>query len=588
MQLTNDLHQQFANYFPSILLRPYLYTLSQKLSEGHICVNINKIDKLKLAEAGYPTIAGKAIIQSDKLVSNGNYIAPFVLFNDRLYLHRYFNYETVILNRIKDFITNEQLQREKNLKILEAHSSFIRDFFKEKNEEYKQVTNWQMAAVITSLLNNFTIITGGPGTGKTTTVAKILSILFTINPLLKVALTAPTGKAAARMKESLETADAVSDTMKEKFRNLQPSTIHRLLGFVKNSPHFKLDKNNLLQYDIVIADESSMIDVALFAKLLSAIGPDTKLILLGDKDQLASVEAGSLFGDLCQAQPQLNLMSAERIKLINSFTEEDGQKIKDNPSTTLHPLFEHIIELKFSRRFKDNEGIGKFSKSIIYNKVAEIKAFFLNTDKQVYIDTGYTEEIFKDFVVGYQTFIEEKDIKKALILINNLRVLCAVREGEQGLFAINKKIEKYLEHKKLIDINSDFYINRLIMVTSNNRELNLFNGDIGIIRMDENNIPRAWFQAGDEQLKSVLSGYISNVETVFAMTIHKSQGSEFNKVLVILPKGEETRILTRELLYTAVTRAKNKVIVQGSESLILKTAEAIVQRGSGIIDRFNQ
>ena len=124
------------------------------------------------------------------------------------------------------------------------------------------------------------------------------------------------------------------------------------------------------------------------------------------------------------------------------------------------------------------------------------------------------------------------------------------------------------------------------MVTSNNRELNLFNGDIGIIRMDENNVPRAWFQSGEEEIKSVLPGYISNAETVFAMTIHKSQGSEFNKILVILPKGEETKILTRELLYTAVTRAKSKVTIQGSQALILKTAEAIVQRGSGIIDRF--
>ena len=126
------------------------------------------------------------------------------------------------------------------------------------------------------------------------------------------------------------------------------------------------------------------------------------------------------------------------------------------------------------------------------------------------------------------------------------------------------------------------------MVTSNNAELGLFNGDIGIIRKDENGVPRAWFQSGEGEIKSVLPGYISNAETVFAMTIHKSQGSEFNKVLVVLPKGEDSKILTRELLYTAVTRAKENVIVQGSEALILKTADAFVERGSGIIGRFKQ
>ena len=590
MQVINDVHQQFADYFPSPALKPYLYLLSKKLSEGHICIDINKINQHELLAAGYQDVTPIEKIQAGNLVSDGNIITPFVLLNKQLYLHRYFNYETIILNRIEAFIKKEQEQREDKLTILKAHLPFIKELFKEKNEAYKNVTNWQMAAVITALVNNFTIITGGPGTGKTTTVAKILSILYSLNPLLKVVLTAPTGKAAARMKESLENADVVSTDIKDKFKSLEPTTIHRLLGYIKNSPNFKSNTENPLYYDVVIADESSMIDMALFAKLLLAIGPDTKLILLGDKDQLASVEAGSLFGDLCLAQSKLNLMSEERLTLINSFTDEIGQRIgyENIDNNASHPLFEHIIELKFSRRFKDDEGIGKFSKAIIYNREVAIKDFFLNTDDQVMIDTAYSEEIFKKFVLGYKAFTEERDIKKALGLINNLRVLCAVREGDQGLYAINKKIEKLLEGEGLIKVSSDFYLNRLIMVTSNNAELGLFNGDIGIIRNDDKGVTRAWFQSGEGEIKSVLPGYISNAETVFAMTIHKSQGSEFNKVLVVLPKGEDSKILTRELLYTAVTRAKENVIVQGSEALILKTADAFVERGSGIIGRFKQ
>jgi len=588
MKVINDVHQQFAEYFPSKQLAPYLYLLSKKLSEGHICIDISSVDKIACSEPGYTSFLTKEKLLAESLISNGDTIAPFILLNERLYLQRYFNYESIILNRIKEFVETESAQLENKLQNLEIHKAFIKSLFENTSNETKQGIKWQLAAVINALVNNFTIITGGPGTGKTTTVAKILSILYTINPNLKVALTAPTGKAAARMKESLENAKDLSPDIKSIFETLQPATIHRLLGVIKNSPHFKINRDNLLNYDVVIADESSMIDVALFAKLLSAIGPNTKLILLGDKDQLASVEAGSMFGDLCEAQLKLNLMSTERAKLINAFMQATDQEISteniDNKST--HPLFQHIIELQHSHRFNDDKGIGKFSKAIINNQASAIKEFFENTDDQVTIDATYDDNLFDQFISGYKTFILEEDTYKVLEKINELRVLCAVREGEQGLYAINNKIEKYLHLNKLINLTSDFYENRLIMITSNNKELGLFNGDIGIIRRDANGALKAWFQDGKDKIKSVLPGYISDVETVFAMTIHKSQGSEFNKVLVVLPKGEDIKLLTRELLYTAVTRAKENVLVQGSEALILETANAKVERGSGIIERF--
>lgn len=164
--------------------------------------------------------------------------------------------------------------------------------------------------------------------------------------------------------------------------------------------------------------------------------------------------------------------------------------------------------------------------------------------------------------------------------------MCAVREGEFGLYALNEKIQKHLQEKNLIQINTQFYENRPVIVNSNNYELGLFNGDIGIVRKDENDQLKVWFETSDGSLKSVLPAFIDSVDTVFAMTIHKSQGSEFNKVLVVLPDSEEMELLTRELLYTAVTRAREKVIIQAKENKILKTVEKRVQRGSGIIDRF--
>ena len=594
MKVINDVHQQFAEYFPSEILKPYLYLLSKRLSEGHICVDVNNIDKSELTGIGYTSIVGQKELQKEPLVSNGSKKTPFILLDNQLYLERYFNYETIILNRIKAFIEREQTQNPRMLEALKEHRVVISELFKNTlpdSDSKEQNINWPLAAAITAVLNYFTIITGGPGTGKTTTVAKILSILFTLKPDLKVALTAPTGKAAARMAESLKNASSfASESIRAKFETLEPSTIHRLLGNIKNSPQFKHNSENALNYDVVITDESSMIDAALFAKLLNAVGPNTRLILLGDKDQLASVEAGSLFGDLCQAQAQLNMFSTARAELINSFIEDTKQQISDSciNSISTHPLFEHIIELQRSHRFSDNKGIGKLSKAIIHNKVDAIKEFFSNNDEQVLIDTNYSEKIFDNFIAGYEEFISEKDTSIALKKMNYLRVLCAVREGERGLYAINKKIEKYLQQKKLIQLTGDFYVNRPIMVTGNNKELQLFNGDIGIIRPDEKGVLKAWFETSKGEVRAVLPGYISNAETVYAMTIHKSQGSEFDQVLVSLPKGDDIQILTRELLYTAVTRAKQKVIVQGSEALILQTSSAFVERGSGIINRLNQ
>ena len=591
MKVFNNVHQQFAEYFSSENLRPYLYLLSKKMSEGHICIDPEEIEMSDLDNL-YPL--PKRFPKYEKLVSDGSKTEPFIIYNHRLYLHRYFRYESIIADSIRQFIKNEEEQIESNEKLLKEHSSFIKELFSVQQKPEADVRiNWQLIAALSASLNQFTIITGGPGTGKTTTVAKILAILYSINPALKVALAAPTGKAAARMGESLKNATTnanigMSDAVKKGFETIVPSTIHRLLGYQPHSIYFKHDQNNPVNYDVVIIDESSMIDVALFAKLFLALGPETKVILLGDKDQLASVEAGSLFGDLCQAQEKLNLFPPERMEFINSFIEDKSQQLPESHiSKTGHPLAGHVIELQVSHRFSDDEGIGKFSKAIIQNKPQIISDFFKNLDEQVQVDSTYSDKIFQNFIAGYKTFIEEKDILEALKKLNNLKVLCVIREGEQGLYAINKKIEQYLIKQNLINITGDFYYNRPVMITSNNYELSLFNGDIGLVRVDENGELKVWFE-DKGNLLSFSPSYVSNAETVFAMTIHKSQGSEFDKVMVILPDMEDVPLLTRELLYTAVTRAKSKVIVQGEESAILKAADSYVKRGSGIIQRFNQ
>jgi exodeoxyribonuclease V alpha subunit len=392
------------------------------------------------------------------------------------------------------------------------------------------------------------------------------------------------------MAESLRNTNLpVDGVLIKKFQNLSPSTIHRLLKPAAGTPYFRYQRNNPVNYDVVIVDECSMIDVALFAKLVDAIGSGTRLILLGDKDQLASVEAGSLFGDLCQAQERLNLFSAERLRLINDFISDERRRLPAGPvgKEGAHPLFEHLVELRHSHRFSGHTGIGKFSRAVIGNEVTVLHEFLEpGSDEQVVIDQSYSRELFEKFISGYEAFIVEKDIRLALRKMNTLRVLCAIREGEQGLNVVNRVIEKYLHEKKMIKANAGIYDNRPIILTRNYYEHGLFNGDTGIIRPDEKGVLMAWFEDSSGELKAVLPGWLGQAETAFAMTIHKSQGSEFDEVLVVLPKLSDTPILTRELLYTAVTRARKRVHVQGSAAAVLMAAQRHVERASGIATRF--
>lgn len=581
---TKNLHLQFADYFKDREAFPYLYMLSKKLSEGSICLNLENLQWEKEIEeesqlAEYKLNSNK--LKQNKLVIENGLNQPMVLSGNRLYFQRYFKYETKVINRIHSMIRSENSQQSKE--DLNKLGNQIKQLFSENNTK---TTDWQGVAAISAVLNRFTIITGGPGTGKTYTIAKVLSLLFGLNPEMKVALTAPTGKAAARMAESLKITAVNFPNLNTYFERLEPSTIHRLLGSQKDSIYFKHNSENPLNQDLVIVDESSMLDVALFSKLLSAVRKDARLILLGDKNQLTSVEAGSIFGDLCVAIEPMNRFSRQKADLINGFLGNEVSKIKDeNIFESKHLLFERVIELKHSFRFSDEGGIGKLSKAVILNQQDKIETFFENNDKQVTMDTDYSIEKFSEFADLFENYIKENEISEALKKLNQIRILCAVKEGDEGIYEANRKVEKYLNEKGLISLGGEFYENRPLIVTGNNYELGLFNGDVGIVRKDKNGVLKVWFEDNDNSLKSVLPASIDSAETVFAMTIHKSQGSEFDNVLVVLPKNQEMKILTAELLYTAISRAKTKICIQSDRETIRICAEQKVERSSGVIER---
>jgi exodeoxyribonuclease V alpha subunit len=593
--MIQETDKYFAQFFPDKNIRPFALLLAQKMREGHVCIPVTDMPE--------PTELGEVSLTSlqkvdPRFLSDTDARVPFIFNKPYLYLQRYYRYETQVIEWIRARLQSSIVKKE----IFKSQVNSCRELIIDQAATYsldglanEEKTDWQLIAVIRSLLNEFSIITGGPGTGKTTTLSKLLLILYSLDINSTIALAAPTGKASMRMLESLrDKSSKFPAPIIEKIEALKPYTLHRLLGYQRNSVYFRHNQENPLPYEWVIVDEASMIDLPMFAKLLSACGPSTRLLLLGDKDQLASVEAGSLFGDLCLAAGELNRFSSEDAEWLNGFVSNESRQITTAlRSDNIVPLASCITELRLSHRFKQQGEVGQLSKAIIRADEAEaVRLLAEENSKKIQIIDHNNEEFFNDFIGDYVDFLQEPDVAKALKKLNLLRVLVTVREGDCGLYSINRKIEKVLHtlHPELIRPVAGFYHNRPIIITKNNYELDLFNGDIGLVRNDpQTNQLRVWFEdtEGKAALRSVSPASLSDSETVFAMTIHKSQGSEFKKVMVVLPDTAENPLLTRELLYTGITRAIESVIIRGSLECLRAGVQKRVQRQSGIQTRIH-
>ena len=538
-----DVHKVFAEYFKGC--EALAYALSSKLAEGNICIDIDDykselpglLEQQKAKEyfkgeyaRFWPTPEDfeKQCLPGDFVTNSSEVLKPFVAQGRNAYLHRYFKYETAIIDNIK------------------------------------------------RLGNNFHIVTGGPGSGKTYSVSTKLVELLVKNSNIKVALAAPTGKAAARMNESIkkfaeDPENKISENINTRLTGLKAQTIHLLLGTRHDSVFFKHDETNRLPYDVVIIDECSMVDGAMLAKLLNAVNAGTILYLIGDKDQLASVEAGSVFGDLCRSE---------------------------NSSL----LCGKIEKKELSWRFDKDKGIGKFSKEVIegtlsdlspYSGGEQIKIEILRDDndsKNLFTKKILKSESFEKYALEYLDYIIEEDIKEALEKLNRIRFLCVTKENDFSVSETNKAIERLLRYKindnKKFSPKAGFYHNQPIIITQNDYKLGVFNGDVGLIRFDGESM-FAYFPSKDGEIKKIPAGYLNHFETVFAMTIHKSQGSEFEHVVVILPEKHGEKLLTRELLYTGVTRAKNEVLLLTTEDALNKCVQTEVSRASGLFERLN-
>ncbi len=608
--MQTDIYKYFGENFKDKSIEKLASALLRMMAEGNICIHFAELTDDEREKYNCQLFLDNltSLVEKNIVSENEDGKAPFIYINDRLYLQRYFQYEHQIVNSIGSFVNaGNELIEERRTELRDI-KDFIISHFRSEDAKTGNGPDYQLIAALQAYQNNFSIITGGPGVGKTTSIKKLLTILLKVNPELKVALCAPTGKAAQRMKESLFFNTEIEklppdeiinkiDLIKEK-----ASTIHLLLKSLKfkdNSPYFTYNKSNPLDIDVVIVDESSMIDVALFSKLLEAIPSTSRVIFLGDKDQLASVEAASIFGDICSSTP-LNKFDANNINFLNEFLEGCQQLGDVQTSNDKYVLTGKMTQLTHSHRFKSNDGIGIITKAIINEDIAVVKTFLANSDAQVKIDIEYKDSEYDSLIENYKGYIEilrdgslqfEDRIKNAIQSFNQFRILTAIREGSQGIQGINKKVEHKLAnwYPSIFRTDLEFYEFRPVMVTKNNYNVTptLYNGDTGIIAKDEKGELKAWFEK-DGKIIPYACGFLGRVETNFAQTIHKSQGSEYPKVLVVMPKNKDILILTKELLYTGVSRGKNHVTLMSSPQILESTVSKKVQRVSGIISQLNK
>jgi len=445
----------------------------------------------------------------------------------------------------------------------------------------QQSPDWQRLAAAQAVRRRLAVISGGPGTGKTTTVVRLLAALLEQpgGERLAIGLAAPTGKAAARMAEAIRNAKAelpVSDAVKEALPD-EARTLHRLLGSRGDSPKVRHDAAHPLALDVLVVDEASMVDLALMAKLVAALPPKARLILLGDKDQLAAVEAGAVFAELCEGRG-FDSQAATDLQRIT------GQNVA--VETPRSRLGEAVVLLTHSHRFAGDSGIGELARRINGGDAKGTVALLQEGRADLaWNATPTSAALIERLEQGYSRYLQaarQADPSAAFEAFNGFRALTAQREGAFGVTGINEALEARFKRRLGVPARERWYPGRAVMVRQNDYALGLFNGDIGLCLKTEQGL-RVFFE-GDEGYRGFAPARLPSHDSAFAMTVHKSQGSEFTEVLLALPE-QPSPLLTRSLFYTGITRAKRKVEIWALPARLAEAVNTRAERAAGLAER---
>lgn len=578
----------------SAVLASAVRTASSAEGHGHSCAWLADSH----TDAGFDTDALNALRQH-AWVGDGSHFTPFVLdAQNRFYLWRNWQHETKLAAAI--------LQRCKQRTLPIAADTLADDLAALFAGMPSGITDWQRAAVAAIPGARFFVLTGGPGTGKTTTVVRMLLMLLRHAPacglpaLPSIALAAPTGKAAQRLVQAIAKGKAELQTTlpSEDFRDLLPliphadaRTLHRLLGYRPMDNTFRRGPHNPLAEDIVVVDEASMVDLAMMRQLLEALRPDALLILLGDPGQLASVDAGSALADIVASTPSNQLPPAMATVLAPLLQDAPGT------ATDAAALAGQVLTLTHSWRAGSGLQRGIEALRDTPNPAWLDTLLSARADGDLHLRHCPNPSSLRACVDGWierhaellQALLTSSiDASAALQNLHQLQILCALRDGPFGAQGLNELIARRLAARFAIDSNHAWYHGRPVIITRNDYARGLFNGDVGIALQGAEGL-RVWFELSDRDgnagLRSFSPRALPAHESAWAITIHRSQGSEYRDVAVVLPPDEDNRVLTRELVYTAISRARSYAEIWATDGSLRAALARPIQRQGGLRER---
>jgi len=555
-------------------------------AQGHACASLEAHAGRPLLDAPEAPIVPvleawiNALRSSPTVGAPGDYRPLILEAGTRLYLYRYWRYQQTIADalseRAKDEVAGVNLET--------LRQGIDRLYPREGALD----TSGQRVAAAVAVLRRLCVVSGSPGSGKTSAVLGLLWLLVDQTSAglpLRIGLAAPTGKAAARLQEAMRAAKERLPITPEISSRLpdEVATLHRLLGARTDSERFRYHRAHPLPLDVVVVDEASMIDLALMAKLLEALPPPARLILLGDEEQLVSVGPGAVFGDICSGPKGYSQDFAER---ISAMTAVAVPRVPGGP-----PLRDSLVRLEHSVRFHTDSGIGRLARAVAAGRAEEalsiLRAGAAGIEwREARDPRAMIRQQAQAIVEGYdylRLVREGAEPERVHSAFNEFRILCPQRTGPAGVEAVQTAIVEVLGTARLIEARKTWYLGRPVMVIRNHYGLKLFNGEIGIVQRD----PRGGrelkvcFISEQGSSRTFSPESLPGHETVFAMTVHKSQGSEFGRVVLILPELDSP-LLTRELIYTAITRARKGLAIWSTERAFMQAIERTRQRSSGL------
>lgn len=575
--------------------------LRQAIARGQACIKLDEFAYQALQtdlEALNSQLASFSIIQTDESIDANT---PIIVDGSYAYFQRYYAYQQTVFEQLQARV---KLTRKLDIALLKDS---LDGLFPQSGES----CDWQKVAAAIACLKRLSVITGGPGTGKTTTVAKLLACLLQQNANLNIALAAPTGKAAARMMESLRQARQHIPMLATMKLPEKSYTLHRLLGHGGAYTGLKHHQDNPLEADLVIVDEASMIDLPMMSHLLCALKEDAGLILLGDENQLSSVEVGSVLADMSASNERINQQHIHqflRQELGMNALDESLQFSSQSASQSLPKepvltggLANNMTKLKTSYRFDEHSAIGHLAKAINRGQSQQALAILQQQNDEItWFDSDWelvknSSDCVRDFYQGLSRYMnlmlslkkgELVDRGEILDALTDFQILVATRSGKAGLEQMNDWAQRLLSVHGVIDASSTYYSGQPIMVSQNNADLGLFNGDVGVILPSLNNGSTlvACFRQMDGSMREIMPSRLPEHTTAFAITVHKSQGSEFKQVMLVLPDSW-IALLNRQLIYTALTRAKKQFSIIAPKECIIQSIEQQSLRASGLKEK---